>query len=379
MTQMGVLAVLALVPHVVLLPPDAPSDLQPIAETCAHAIATSPSLQVTRLVPAAMQSTGVAERARAELAAAAQAYRELSFRDAKERAERAVAMLEAEAVSDEDFGLIVEARLRLALTLLAQRKSGPAQRVLEAAARIRPDASVTEGDYPPNLVAAFAHAVTMVRRVPAAPVPVTVRTAIEGIEPTIQIDGRPFGGAGSGMPPGDHVVVADAPGHRAVRQVIRLPLAAPVTIALEPLAAVAPGIVVVMAIERVGARLRIRLHRQEGADASRDVDAAGAPVAARELAETLLGVPRVVASTGTGTAVGTAGNDRVATNGRDGRSAGRGHPTSDRHAREERGGSVFGTWWFWTITGSVVVVGFLGLAAANNRDPGTDVHVGLAP
>lgn len=369
---MGVLAVLALVPHVVLLPPEGPSDLQGLGETCAQAIAASPALEVTRLAPVRLPRTA-AERARTELALAAQSYRELSFRDAKEQAERAIALLEPEALADEDFELLVEARLRLALTLLAQRKNGPAQRVLEQAARVRPDAAVTEGDYPPNLVAAFERARATVRLPPAVPATVTARTAIPGVEATVWIDGRPLGRAGAGFVPGDHVVVASAAGHSVVRQSVRLPLAAPLVLTLPPADGVPAGIVVAMALEHGAGRIRIRLRRAEGADSARDVDVAGAPAAARLLAETLAGVPPAVVTGEAGTGAGAHQGAQLAT--------GRGEtgPTDGRPPRRARegGGSVFGTWWFWTITGSVVAAGLFGLAATGRSDPGTDVHLGV--
>ena len=175
------------------------------------------------------------------------------------------------------------------------------------------------------------------------------------------------------------MLVATAPGHRPVRQVVRLPASAPVTIALEATVPVAEGIVLAVALERVGRQVRITVRRHGGGEASREVDPAAVAATTRELAETLAGVPRAVASAGTSGTQGTGDAAHGGAAGRVGSAGGRRGGSGRTGPPDEGGGSVFGKWWFWTIVGGVVVIGVLGLAAANRRDQGTDVHVGIAP
>lgn len=370
---MSAAAVLLLVPHVLLLPPEAPADLAPVAETCAQAVSASPDLRVTRLGAAQTPDAAVSDRLRADLDDAVRAYRELRFRDAKERAERVVAALEAEATGPADFDLLLQARMRLALTHLAQRRQAPARALLEAAARQAPTAQITEADWPPNLVAAWEAARTAVAGEPVAPLGATVQTSVPGLEATTWVDGRAVQGALPSLPPGDHVVVATAPGHELRRQVVRVPAASPVTIVL-PATTVAPEGAVVLAtsLEGAGGRVRVTVRRRGGGQATRETDVAGAPSAAREMAETLAGVPRAVAAAG-------SARGHVAAGGGAGRGAGsptRGGGGTGR--TESGGGSIFGRWWFWTIVGGAATVGLLVAVGASRRDPGTDVHVGVA-
>jgi len=377
---MSAAAVLLLVPHVVLLPAEAPPELAPVAETCAQAVSSSPALRVTRLSETPPPSAAVADRVRSQLDAAVAAYRELRFREAKEQTERVLAALEAEASGAADFDLLLQARLRLALIHLAQRRQGPARALLEAAVRQAPDAQVTDADWPPNLVAAWEAARAAVTREPAAPLGVSASASIPGVVPRVWVDGRPVAGALPSLPPGEHVVVATAPGHVTRRQVVALPAAAPVPIVLPAATVVPEGGIVVLAttLEGVGRRVRIVLRRAGGGEARRDTDVAGAPSAAREMAETLAGVPIAVAAAGSGQGranapAGGAGlGQGVGPSGGGGRRSGSG-------GRESGGGSIFGRWWFWTVVGGVVTIGFLAAVAANRRDPGTDVRVGIAP
>jgi hypothetical protein len=373
---MSAAAVLLLVPHVVLLPPEAPAELAPVAETCAQAVSASRDLRVTRLGATGAPGAAVADRFRAELDGAVLAYRELRFRDAKERAERVVAALEAEASGAGDFDLLLRARLRLALTHLAQRRQAPARALLEAAARQAPDAQITDADWPPNLVAAWEAARAAVAGEPAAPLGVTVQTSIAFVPPRTWVDGRAVSGASPSLPPGDHVLVATAPGHETRRQVVRVPAVSPLTIIL-PATLVVPEDAVVLAttLEGSAGRVRVTVRRQGGGEATRETDVAGAPSAAREMAETLAGVPRAVAAAGSGQGQGGAGGGAGAGPG----SGGGGGGGGGSGRTESGGGSVFGRWWFWTIVGGVVTVGLVAAVAANHRDPGTDVHVGVAP
>jgi hypothetical protein len=365
-----------LLPHVVLLPPEAPPELGPVAETCARAVAASPDLTVTRLSPAAAPGSAVADRVRAELDGAVQAYRELRLREAKEQAERAVATLEADAAGPGDFDSLLQARLRLALTHLALRRPPAARSVLEAAVRQAPDARVTDADWPPNLVAAWESARAAVTRESPAPLGVTVESSIAGIAPRVWVDGRPVTGPLPDVLPGEHVVVAAAPGHETRRLVVRD--RAPQTLQLGAVTPVPEGAIPIMTVlEGSAGQVRLTLRRHGGGEATRETDVAGAPRVAREMAETLMGVAHVVANAGTGAERG--GSGAAGGLGQGGRTTGNGAASGNgTGGTTSSGGSIFGRWWFWTIAGGVVTAGVLVAIGASRRDPGTDVRVGIA-
>ncbi|MBI2895017.1 MAG: hypothetical protein HYY06_15790 [Deltaproteobacteria bacterium] len=362
-------ALLLLLPRVALLPPEAPEPLRETAEACASAFASSPALDTIRLehAPGAL---GLANRVDPDLRAAAQAYRELRFRQASALLETVTALLETEATTTGDFELLFVARVRLGMALLAQRQRRAAEDAFGKAARLAADTTLQEGDYSPAVIAAFEEARSKVAQEPVHPLSLDVRSSVGGVVPTVVIDGRPATTPQVSLGAGAHVVQATAPGHAPVRLVVTLPRGEPLAVVLAPAATDLSGRVVAglaLAPTPGGARLTLRPAGQPeiSEEATRGAEAEAARRLAAALGARLApsAVPTVQTDPRPASAQVQAAYDWRA--------------TLDR-PRPRSSGSVFGRWWFWTIVGGVTVVAVVGIAAAGKADPGTDVSVGLA-